>query len=55
MLLKLENLINSFSELLGKIAGTLLILLLLNVFYDVIARYLFNDVSIGMQLSLIHI
>jgi TRAP-type mannitol/chloroaromatic compound transport system permease small subunit len=49
MLLKLENLINSFSELLGKIAGTLLILLLLNVFYDVIARYLFNDVSIGMQ------
>lgn len=49
MLLKLENIINSFSDLLGKIAGLLLILLLLNVFYDVVMRYLFNDVSIGMQ------
>ena len=49
MLLKLENIINGFSDLLGKIAGILLILLLLNVFYDVIMRYLFNDVSIGMQ------
>ena len=48
-LLKVENLINGFSELLGKIAGFLFILLLLNVFYDVIMRYLFNDVSIGMQ------
>ena len=49
MLLKLENLINGFSDLLGKFAGLLLVLLLLNVFYDVIMRYLFNDVSIGMQ------
>lgn len=48
-LLKLENFINGFSELLGKLAAGLLILLLLNVFYDVIMRYLFNDVSIGMQ------
>lgn len=49
MLLKLENIINSFSDLLGKIAGLLLILLLFNIFFDVIMRYLFNDVSIGMQ------
>ncbi len=48
-LLKLEQLINGFSDLLGKIAGVLLVLLLFNVFYDVIMRYLFNDVSIGMQ------
>jgi TRAP-type mannitol/chloroaromatic compound transport system permease small subunit len=48
-LLKLEQLINSFSDLLGKIAGLLLILLLFNVFYDVVMRYVFNDVSIGMQ------
>jgi len=48
-LLKLEQLINRFSDLLGKIAGILLILLLFNVFYDVIMRYMFNDVSIGMQ------
>lgn len=49
LLLKLENLINSFSDLLGKISALLFILLLLNVFYDVVMRYLFNDVSIGMQ------
>lgn len=48
-LLKLEQLINAFSDLLGKIAGALLIALLLNVFYDVVMRYVFNDVSIGMQ------
>ncbi len=48
-LLKLEQWINGFSDLLGKIAGALLIALLLNVFFDVIMRYVFNDVSIGMQ------
>ena len=48
-LLRLEQWINRFSDLLGRIAGVLLILLLFNVFYDVIMRYLFNDVSIGMQ------
>jgi len=48
-LLRLEQLINGFSDLLGKIAGVLLVLLLFNVFYDVIMRYMFNDVSIGMQ------
>jgi len=48
-LLKLEQWINRFSDLLGKIAGALLVLLLFNVFYDVIMRYMFNDVSIGMQ------
>ncbi|WP_428609476.1 TRAP transporter small permease subunit [Sedimenticola sp.] len=48
-LLQLENAINSFADLLGKVAGVLLIALLFNVFFDVIMRYLFNDVSIGMQ------
>lgn len=46
---KLEAAINSFSELLGKLTALLFILLLFNVFYDVIMRYMFNDVSIGMQ------
>lgn len=49
LLLKLENLMNSFSEILGKVSAVLFILLLFNVFFDVIMRYLFNDVSIGMQ------
>lgn len=44
-----EKAINRFSDALGKITALLFILLLLNVFYDVIMRYLFNDVSIGMQ------
>ena len=43
-LLKLEQLINAFSDLLGKVAGVLLIVLLFNVFYDVVMRYVFNDV-----------
>ena len=48
-LLRLERAINAFSDLLGKIAALLFVLMLFNVFYDVIMRYLFNDVSIGMQ------
>jgi TRAP-type mannitol/chloroaromatic compound transport system permease small subunit len=46
---KTEAIINRFSEALGKLSAVLFILLLFNVFYDVIMRYLFNDVSIGMQ------
>jgi len=49
MLLKIENLLNGFSDLLGKISAVMMVLLLLNVFFDVVMRYLFNDVSIGMQ------
>ncbi len=48
-LVQLENTIHRFSDFLGKIAALLFILLLFNVFYDVIARYVFNDVSIAMQ------
>lgn len=48
-LLKLEHYVNTISEWLGKLSALLFILLLFNVFYDVIMRYLFNDVSIGMQ------
>ncbi len=47
--IKLEQLINKFSDIIGTIAAFLLLGLLANVFYDVIMRYLFNDVSIGMQ------
>lgn len=49
LLIKLEKMINKFSEFLGKFTALLFILLLCNVFFDVIMRYLFNDVSIGMQ------
>lgn len=46
---KAEVAVNHFSEIFGKITSVLFILLLLNVFFDVIMRYLFNDVSIAMQ------
>lgn len=46
---KIETAINRISEFLGRVAAVLFLLLLLNVFFDVIMRYLFNDVSIGMQ------
>ncbi|CAM3543598.1 TRAP transporter small permease subunit [Parendozoicomonas haliclonae] len=49
MLVQLEDLLNRFSDLLGKVAAVLFILLIFNVFYDVVARYVFNDVSIGLQ------
>jgi len=49
LLKKIETSINYFSAILGKISAALFLLLLLNVFYDVVMRYLFNDVSIGMQ------
>ncbi|WP_133010800.1 TRAP transporter small permease subunit [Marinomonas flavescens] len=48
-LTNLERGIARFSNLLGGISTVLLIALLCNVFYDVLLRYAFNDVSIGMQ------
>ena len=45
----LQRGLDRFSDILGKISTALLILLLLNVFYDVIARYFFKSSSIGMQ------
>lgn len=49
MLLTLEQTIKTFSEWIGKLCALLFLLMLCNVFYDVLMRYLFNDVSIGMQ------
>ena len=36
-------------DTLGNFCSVLMVLMILNVFYDVIMRYFFNDVSIGMQ------
>lgn len=49
LLVRTENIFNRFSDVIGNISAVLLLLLLLNIFYDVIMRYVFNDVSIGMQ------
>ncbi|WP_087016074.1 TRAP transporter small permease subunit [Thaumasiovibrio subtropicus] len=48
-LVMLERLFNRFSDLLGWISATLFLLLVVNVTYDVIARYAFSSVSIALQ------
>jgi len=48
-LVSLERTLGRCSLWLGKLSAVLLLLLLCNVFYDVLMRYAFNDVSIGMQ------
>lgn len=49
LLLRLERAVNRFSDLLGRIAAVLFVLMLFNVFIDVVSRYVFNDVSIALQ------
>lgn len=41
--------INRTINVLGNICSILMLLMIANVFFDVIMRYFFNDVSIGMQ------
>ena len=48
-LTRLQRAFDRFSDWLGGFSAVLLLLLVANVFYDVVMRYLFNDVSIGMQ------
>lgn len=49
MLVKLECFFNSVLRIVGKITSILLLLMILNVFYDVIMRYFFRNSSVGMQ------
>ncbi len=48
-IIALDNGLARLSYLCGWLASVALILMVLNVFYDVLARYAFNDVSIAMQ------
>ena len=48
-MLKIENLFNKFADILGVITGTAMFLMIMNVFYDVITRYVFRVNSIAMQ------
>ncbi len=45
----IDNGLGRIAYMCGWIASVAFILLTLNVFYDVVARYAFNNVSIGMQ------
>jgi TRAP-type mannitol/chloroaromatic compound transport system permease small subunit len=49
MLLRLEAFFDRFSDVMGWIAGTLNLAMLINVFYDSITRYFFRSGSIALQ------
>ncbi|RUM38400.1 MAG: C4-dicarboxylate ABC transporter permease [Desulfobulbus sp.] len=46
---KLERIISRIVDVMGKITSLLLLLMVLNVSFDVMMRYLFHDSSVGMQ------
>ena len=43
------KLISKIIDALGNLCSLLMLLMIANVFYDVVMRYFYNDVSIGMQ------
>jgi len=47
--MKITYLLTRIIDYVGVFCAILMCLMLLNVFYDVVMRYLFDDVSIGMQ------
>lgn len=49
MLKAVDNFFHKITNICGVLACIAMLLMLLNVFYDVVMRYAFNDVSIGMQ------
>ena len=49
MLLKLEKGFDKFANIIGYITAIVLVLMILNVFYDVVMRYFLNSGSIAMQ------
>ncbi len=49
MLLKIESIMESVVDVVGKITSILLLLMIFNVFFDVVMRYFFRNSSMGMQ------
>lgn len=49
MLRKVERFFDRLSRTLGRVLSLVLLLMTLNVFYDVIMRYTFHNSSVGMQ------
>jgi len=45
----ITKVLDKFTDIVGYIAASAMILMLLNVFYDVVMRYFFKNSSIGMQ------
>ncbi len=49
MLYKIEQFYNRVALVLGKVLTVVILLMTVNVFYDVIMRYFFRNSSVGMQ------
>jgi len=49
MIKKIENFYLNFNTFLGKMLAVLLMLMIVNVFYDVVSRYAFNSTSVALQ------
>ena len=49
MLLKLQRGFDKFADIIGIITSIAMVIMILNVFYDVIMRYFFRSSSIAMQ------
>lgn len=49
MLSRLEKAFDRVKQILGKVLSLLLVLMVFNVFYDVIMRYFFHNSSVAMQ------
>lgn len=45
----LTKILGKIIDSVGSLCSLLMLLMIINVFYDVVMRYFFNDVSIGMQ------
>ena len=49
MLVKIEKIFDGVINVVGKVTSVLLLLMIFNVFFDVIMRYFFRNSSVGMQ------
>ncbi len=49
MLVRIEKFFDRVADIVGHITAILMALMILNIFYDVIMRYFFNQSSIAMQ------
>jgi len=49
LLLKIEKFMDRVIDAVGYVTGVLLVVMILNVAYDVVMRYVFHNSSIGMQ------
>lgn len=48
-MIKIEKFLNTITDIVGNITALVMLLMMVNVFFDVMARYIFSNSSVGMQ------